>query len=199
MTVGVRLLDFADTVIDDQPSVRGQNGRRAAADLEPLPCRNRRCQPMMKIKRSGTKWLMVKRHLAVRNPDALFFDIHLANCRTAGCFLGASAWKERPVQQGQLRLSSGIGYDGWEEASILIVYVTEFDAVVRRKFREPKALPVEDIFRHCQRNARTMGRPRRVSHQISLKRLNKRNAWILTAATAIGPALVVSFRLQCDS
>jgi len=44
-----------------------------------------------------------------------------------------------------------------------------------------------------------MGRPRRVSHQISLKRLDERNAWILAAATAIGTALVVSLRLQCDS
>src|SRR5664280_1292998 len=121
MTVGVRLFDFADTVIDDQPSVRGQNGRSAAADLEPFPRRHRRCQPMMKVKRPGTKWPMVKGHLAVRNPDALSVNIHLASSRAASCFLGASAWKERPVEQGQLRLSGGIGNDGWEEARILVV------------------------------------------------------------------------------
>ena len=88
---------------------------------------------MMKGKLAGAKWLMVKCHLAIRNPDALPIDIHFTGRRAAGGFLGTGAWEKRPVEQGQLRLPGRIGNDCWEEAGIFIVYVTEFDTLRRGK------------------------------------------------------------------
>ena len=118
---------------------------------------------MMKGKLAGVKGLTVKCHLAVRNPDALSIDIHFTGRRATGGFLRTGAWKERAVEQGQLRLTGWIGDNSREEACILVVYVAEFDAVCRSESSESKASPVEDIFRYRQGNPRAMGRPCRVS------------------------------------
>ena len=69
---------------------------------------------MMKGKLAGVKGLTVKCHLAVRNPDALSIDIHFTGRRATGGFLRTGAWKERPVEQGQLRLTGWIGNNGRE-------------------------------------------------------------------------------------
>ena len=84
---------------------------------------------MVKGKLAGVKWLMVECHLTVRNPDAFPIEIHLTGIWMASCFLRTCAGKERPVEQGQLRLPGWIGNDGWKEAGIFVVYVTEFDTV----------------------------------------------------------------------
>src|ERR1019366_6135193 len=118
-------LDFADTVVDEQPAVFRQDGWSSAADLEPFPRRDWRCQAMMKGKLAGVKGLTVKCHLAVRNPDALSIDIHFTGRRATGGFLGASAWKKGPVEHCQLGLTGRIGDDGWEKAGILVVHLAE--------------------------------------------------------------------------
>ena len=70
---------------------------------------------------------------------------------------------------------------------------------IRLKGREPQALPVEQILRHGQGDPRADGRKRRVSHHIVLERFDKRDARILAATAAVGPPLVISFRLQCNA
>src|ERR1035441_8124579 len=154
---------------------------------------------MMKGKLVGVEWLAVKRHWAVGNPDTFSIYIHFTGLRATGGFLGTSAWKERPVEQSQFRLPGWIGNDGREEAGIFVVYVAEFYAVRRGKSSKPQTSPVEDIFRYGQGNPRSMGRPCRVGHQVSLKRPHKCDARILAASATIGSPLIIGFRLQCDS
>jgi hypothetical protein len=86
----------------------------SAGDFETFPRRDWRCQAMMKGKLAGVKGLTVKCHLAVRNPDALSIDIHFTGRRATGGILRTGAWKERPVEQGQLRLTGWIGNNGRE-------------------------------------------------------------------------------------
>ena len=154
---------------------------------------------MMKGKLAGVKWLMVECHLTVRNPDAFPIDIHLAGCWTTRSFLRPGTWKEWPVEQGQLRLSRGIGNDGREEAGIFVIYVIEFETFRRGKRSESQTSPVEEIVRYRQGNPRTIGRPCRVGHQISLKRPNKGNARIFAASATVGSQLIIGFQLQCDA
>ena len=90
---------------------------------------------MMKGKLAGVKGLTVKCHLAVRNPDALPIDIHFTGRRATGGFLRTGAWKERPVKQGQLRLTGWIGNNGREEAGILVVYAAEAKVASPRRLQ----------------------------------------------------------------
>jgi len=58
----------------------------------------------MKGELSCAKEPTVNCHLAIRNPDALPIDVHFTCLRVAGDFLGTGAWKERTMEQRQLRL-----------------------------------------------------------------------------------------------
>ena len=61
-------------------------------------------EAMMKGELSCAKEPTVNCHLAIRNPDALPIDVHFACLKVAGDFLGTGAWKERTMEQRQLRL-----------------------------------------------------------------------------------------------
>ena len=98
-----------------------------------------------------------------------------------------------------MRISRGIGNGDGEEAGILVVHVDEIDAVIRTKGREPETLPVEQILRYGQGDPWAFGRKRRVRHHVALERFDKRDARIFAATTAVGPPLVVGFRLERDA
>src|ERR1035438_8239706 len=101
---GAGVHDFAHAVVDDQPAVPGEYGRSAAADFEPLPGRHWSCQPVMRSKLAEARWFAVLQgHPAVGNPDALPFEIHVANRGPAGGFLRARAREKRPGEHGPLR------------------------------------------------------------------------------------------------
>src|ERR1035437_196987 len=117
----------------------------------------------------------------------------------AGSFFGARAWKERAVKHGEFWLARWIGNDGGEKAGILVVHITEFDAFARRKSSKSQTLPMEKVFRHSQGNPGTVERPRRVCHQVPLKRFDKRDTRVFTASAAIRPQLIVGLRLKCDA
>ena len=44
-----------------------------------------------------------------------------------------------------------------------------------------------------------MGRKRRIGHHVALERFDERDTRILAATAAVGPALIIGFRLQCDA
>ena len=65
MFIGIWISDFADSVVNDQPAMFGQDRRSTAPDLEPLSRGDRSCQPVMKGKLPSAKRLVVDGHLAV--------------------------------------------------------------------------------------------------------------------------------------
>ena len=84
------------------------------------------------------------------------------------------------------RLPGGIGNGYREHTGVFIVSTVEIDAVIRTKARERPAPPVKGILRYGQRNSWASGRKCRVSHHEEVKRLDKRDARILPASSAIG-------------
>ena len=84
---------------------------------------------MVETEFPGVKWLIVGCHSTVRNPNALPVKVYIPFRRTACGFLGASTWKQRPVEHCQLRLTGWIGNDGWEKTGILVVNIIEVDAI----------------------------------------------------------------------
>src|ERR1039457_4413264 len=119
----------------------------------------------MKGKLAGAKWLMVKGHSTIRNPDAFPVDIHLTSLRSAGGFLGTSTWEERTVKHRQFRLPEWIGNDDWEQAGIFVIHVVEFDTLIRAKLRQPQTPPMEEVCRYCQGDPWASGRKCRVGHR----------------------------------
>ena len=137
-----------DAVVDDHPSVPGQDRRRAAADFELLPGRHRTGQPVMQGKVAEVIGLIAGlAQWTVGNPDALSMEIHDAGRRLAGRFLRTSPGKERPVEDRHCRLPIRIGNGDGEDAGILIVHAVELDAFIRAEGREPQTLPVEQVLR----------------------------------------------------
>ena len=84
---------------------------------------------MVESEFAGVKWLIVRCHSTVRNPNALPVNVYIPFRRTACGFFGASARKKRPVEHCQLRLTGWIGNDGWEKTGILVVNIIEVDAI----------------------------------------------------------------------
>ena len=123
-------------------------------------------------------------------------EIHHPGLGLAGGFLGPSAGEKRAMEDGQLHFPGVIGNGDREEAGILVVHVDEIDAVIRIKGREPQSLPVKQILRYRQGDPWADGRKRRVSHHVALEPFHERDARILAAAAAVGPPLVIRFRLQ---
>ena len=58
---------------------------------------------------------------------------------------------------------------------------------------------MKQILRYGQGDPWAFGRKRRVSHHVTLERFDKRDTRILAAAAAVGPQLVIGFRLQRDA
>ena len=111
---------------------------------------------MMGVKQSEMMWFqVVKAHRAVRYPDAFMLNIHLAARGQAGGFFWKSAWEKRPVKDTQLHFSSVIRNGYGEKACILVVHVDEIDTEKRNKGGEPPALPVEQILRYGNGDARS--------------------------------------------
>jgi hypothetical protein len=103
------------------------------------------------------------------------------------------------VQKRQCRLPRWIRNSDWEEAGILIVNAVELNAVVRPEGSQPHALPVEQILRFGKGDPWASRRKCRVSHHVVPKRFDERDTRILAATAAVGPPLVIGFRLQYDA
>src|ERR1035437_9498309 len=146
MALFTRVHNLADTVIDNQPTVPGQDGRSAAADFKPLPGRHRSRQPVMRSESAEPiDPLVWHRGLAVGNPDALPIEIHVTGSGVAGSLLRSRAGKKRSVEHAQLRVPGGIRNGEGKEAGIFVIHTPDVDALIRTKGREPQALPVEEI------------------------------------------------------
>lgn len=175
-SVVARLRHRAHAAVHDQPAVRGEDGRRAAADFEPLPRRHRSGQPVMRGKVTQMPWLAaLDGHGAVGNPDAFPIEISYAGCRVACLFLWTRAGKERPVQERQRRLSRGIRNSDREDAGVLIVNAVERNAVIRLEGGQAQSPPVEQIIRFRYGESRAMRQKRRVRHHVLLKRFDERD------------------------
>src|SRR5665213_3887598 len=110
MCFAVGLLQVADSVINDQPSVPRENGRSAAADLEPLPGRHRGGQPVMRGELVESVMLRpLEGGCAVGDPDAFPVDIQRTGCRPVGRFLWTGTREKRSVQKRQFRNFRWIG------------------------------------------------------------------------------------------
>jgi hypothetical protein len=127
------------------------------------------------------------------------FEIDFTGRGLAGGFLGTRAGEKGAMEHGHLHFPGVIGDGDGEEAGILVVHVNKIDAVIRSKSREPQSLPVKQILRYGHGNPWADGRERRVSHHIALKRFDERDTRILAATAAVGPTLIIGFRLQCDA
>src|SRR5664279_1283546 len=101
----------------------------------------------MKRKLARAKWLIVEGHSTIRNPDAFPVDIHRTSLRSTGGFLGASTWEEWPMKDGQFRVPGRVMNGNGKQACIFVIHVSEFDALIRAKRRQPQALPVEEVLR----------------------------------------------------
>src|SRR5580692_7260017 len=196
MGLVVRSLYLVHTVIDDQPAVPGQDGRSATANFEEFPWRDRSGQPVM---RSKQVFLALRGHRAVRNPNALPFQIRFTRRGLAGSFLCVSAGKKRPVEDGQFWMSGRIGNGDRKEAGVFIVHVAEIDALAVAKCREPQALPAEEILRDSQGDSWASRRKRRVAHDVSLARFQECDSRIFATTADIGLLFIIGFRLQRDA
>ena len=58
---------------------------------------------------------------------------------------------------------------------------------------------MEEILRYGQGNSRPMVRECRVRHNVVFKRFHECDARILATTAAVGPQLIISFRLQGDT
>ena len=125
-------------------------------------------------------------------------DIHQTRRGLADGFLRTSPGEERPVEDGQLHLPGVIGNGDGEDAGILVVHVDEIDAAIRVKRGKSHALPVKQVLRYRQGDPWADRGKRRIRHDIALEPLHKRDARILTTATAVSPVLVVGLRLERD-
>ena len=99
----------------------------------------------------------IERHRTVGNPDAFPFEVHFAGRWVAGGFLGTRAGEKRPVEEGHFRMPGRIRNGDGEEAGVFVVHVVEINALIRAEGREPQTLPVEEVLRYCEGDARAAG------------------------------------------
>jgi CIC family chloride channel protein len=160
---------FTDAVIDDQPTVPRQDGRSAAADFEPLPGRHWSRQPVTRKLAEVTWSTGLQRKRAVGNPDTFAIKVHLTGCGVvAGGFLRTSSGKQRTVEERELRFPRLVRNGNREYAGVFVVDLAGIDAMIRRKGRQPQALPVEEVLRDCPGDPRASGRKCCVSHYVAL-------------------------------
>src|ERR1700683_3532800 len=161
-------LHFTDAVVNDQPTVPGQDWRSAASDFEALPRGHRSCEPVMR-KLVDVIWptgLEGKR--AVGNPDAFAIKVHFTGRFIAGGFLGTSSGKQRPVEDREFRFAAWIRNGNGEYAGVFVIHLAGIDAMIRSKGRQPQALPGEKVLRDRPGDSRAAGRKRGVSHHVAL-------------------------------
>src|ERR1700679_2298087 len=143
-TIGVRIHHFADSVVDDQPAVPGQNRRSSGANLEPLPGRNRSRQSMMRRKPAQAVWIPTFPGLrTIGDPDTLPIEINLAGRSAASGLLGESSGKKGAVEHTQFMMPGGVRYCDGKQACILVVDAAQLHAVPMGIGCEPETLPVE--------------------------------------------------------
>src|ERR1019366_7714741 len=202
-TAGVRHCltpPLSHAVVDDQPAVPGQDRRSPAADLEPLPRRNRSRQSVMRSKPAkASGCTAIQGHLTVGNPDAFPVEVQSTGCGVERGFFRTSAGKERPMEDGEFGSSGWIRDGNRKETGIFVVHVAELEAVIRREGRDPQTLPVEEVLRYGQGDPWALGGKRRVRHHIAPERLHERDPSILAATAAVGTLLKIGCRLQCDA
>jgi hypothetical protein len=115
----MRFLYFMHAMVNDHPTMAGEYGRCAAADLQYLPGIHGRGQSVVRIEEARLLWLMVVlRHGAIRDPEAFVIQIYESGFAFAHGFLRQRAREERTVQQGQLELPSMIGHGHGKDASV---------------------------------------------------------------------------------
>ena len=60
-------------------------------------------------------------------------------------------------------------------------------------------LPVKGVLGYCPGDARTSGRKCCVCHHVALQWLHEGDTRVFASSAAIGPPLIIGFRLQCDA
>src|SRR5256885_1020166 len=161
----------ANPVIEHQPTVRRQNRRSAATDLQPLPRLNGAGQPMMRTEVAQMIWTaFVHAHLAIGDPDALPASIDRSGLGVTSRFMRMRSGEEGAMQDGSGELAAWIGNSYRKEERIFVIHVIEVQAVRGLKGGEVGALPVEQILRKCQCNARAMCGQSGIGHDIAFER-----------------------------
>ena len=99
MRIAAWFRDFAHAVVNDQPTMSGEDGWSAATNLKQLPGRHRSREAVMRIKQAGMMRVgILQGHWAVGNPDAFMIEIHQSARALAGSVLGTSAAKKRSME-----------------------------------------------------------------------------------------------------
>ena len=135
-------------------------------------------------------------HRAVGNPDTFPVEVQIAGCGMAGSFLRASAGKERAMDDCELRVSGWIGDGDGKKAGIFVIYIIQSDVVKRSKCRKSQTLPVEEVPRVSEGDARTLRRICCVGHDVAPEWFYKGDARVLATTTAVGPSLIIGFGLE---
>jgi hypothetical protein len=96
------------SVIDDQPSVAGKNGRSSCADLEPFPGRHRCRQKVMRSEITEMERLVaVGWDAGVGDPNAFLFKVDKVIRRPEVLLLRTSPREEWPMKHGQFQMARG--------------------------------------------------------------------------------------------
>src|ERR1700683_2170412 len=135
----------ADTVVNDQPAMPGQDGRSTAADFEPLPGGHRSRQPVMGEFAEVTWSTRFQRTRPVRDPDAFAIKIQLSGRGAASGIFGTGARKQRPMEDGELRFPGWIRNSNGEYTGVFVIHVAGIDSVIRSKSRQAQALPMKEV------------------------------------------------------
>jgi hypothetical protein len=136
---------------------------------------------------------------SVGDPDALAIEVHFSGFGVAGGLLGTSSGKQRPVEEREFRFPGWVRNGDREYAGVFVIHLAGIDATIRRKGRQPHALPVEEVLRYCPGDPGASGRERCVSHDVTLQRFHESNTRIFAASAAIRAPLIIGFRLKRDA
>ena len=112
--------------------------------------------------------------------------------------LGERPGEERSMQDRDLEFELRIGNGDGEHAGILVVDAVEVDPFVGVELRESEALPREEVVGHRERDTRSVRRVRRVGHEVTVQRLDERDAGVLAPA-AVRSQFVGRLRFEGDT
>lgn len=103
---GARWRKAMYAMIEGQPSVPAEDGRRAAADLEALPRRHRACQGVMGGELAQASLLRIQ--AAIRDPDTLAMRVGPENRGLVHLLFRTGPREQRSVDECDCRLAVGI-------------------------------------------------------------------------------------------
>src|ERR1043166_7317922 len=186
-------------MVDHQPSVRGKHRRGSTTDFKPLPFLHRAGQSMMGTEVAQMMRLaLVLPERAVRDPNTLTVDIHNSRCGVVHRLVRMRSREERPMKHRRGRLPMRVRNRNRKEQGILVIDAIEIQTIALLEHGEVDAVPVEQIFRQCQRNSGAVRRECSIRHHILLEWLDKSYPRVFASTATARTQLIVGSRLQRD-